>query len=117
MRTSPSDLSDRSAPCAAYVGRSKNGWPSCVSSNDREKAMGLPEAGVPTAESIDWSELDAVIARFEQSCWEGRWPTIDDYLPTAGSELERRILLREFVHIDLELRSRTGQVVSSSEYL
>src|SRR5262245_24411673 len=117
MRRSPGAWRGRSAPCGGCASRWRSVWRGCVSKGNWEGAMGLPERRPPGGGNVDWSALDGVIARFEQSCWDGCWPEIADYLSAARSEVERRVLLRELAHIELELRLLTGQPVSADEYL
>jgi serine/threonine protein kinase len=64
---------------------------------------------------VDWARLDPVIARFERACREEAWPEIDAFLPGSGPE--RRALLRELVHIELELRIEAGRAASARHYL
>jgi tetratricopeptide (TPR) repeat protein len=60
------------------------------------------------------SRREAIIARFEWSCWRGPWPSIDDYLPDGE---DRFPVLIELVHVDVELRRRFGEPVETNDYL
>src|SRR5262245_63392713 len=70
----------------------------------------------PTA-GPDWAPLDRAIARFEQACWQGASPRIEDYLLEFSAAAERLALLRELVHIDLELRWTSPHSLTAAEYL
>jgi tetratricopeptide (TPR) repeat protein len=79
-------------------------------------------ASAPTSKStlpvhaLDWSRLDATIARFESACWSGARPMIEDYLPSDPGP-EREALLRELVLVDQELRRKAGQGTPVEAYL
>src|SRR4051812_20422107 len=64
---------------------------------------------------LDWARLEPIIDRFEEACWRGPWPIIDDYLP--GDDRDRRALLVELVHADLEFRLKAGEPASARAYL
>ncbi len=59
--------------------------------------------------------LEEIVAQFEEACWSGRWPAIDDFLPPEGPG--RRTVLIELVHSDLELRLKEGRPASAEFYL
>jgi predicted ATPase len=70
---------------------------------------------VPSAPDKDWLALKDAIKRFEHA-WRGApRPEIDDYLP-AGNPLRSRVLT-ELVHIELELRLKSGEDARVEEYL
>jgi predicted ATPase len=71
-----------------------------------------PDTAPPTA---DWSALKDAVRSFEKGWRQGPRPAIDDYLP-ADLPLRRRVLI-ELVHIDLELRLKTGEHARVEEYL
>ncbi len=53
------------------------------------------------------SVLERVIERFEESWRQGKQPAIDDYLPEEA--VQRREVLIELVHVDLEVRTKGGE--------
>ena len=63
----------------------------------------------------DWSQCEALIKEFEVAWQAGRQPAIADFLPSGG-EL-RRALLIELVHVDLELRLKSGESARVEDYL
>ncbi|HET6328567.1 MAG TPA: protein kinase [Planctomycetaceae bacterium] len=76
----------------------------------------LPEAD--PAQSLlteSWMALKDAVKRFESDWRREPRPQIDDYLP-IGRPLRSRVLI-ELVHIDLELRSKAGELVRVEEYL
>ena len=65
--------------------------------------------------SKDAAELEVVVARFEAVCRQGQSPVIDAYLPQEP--VQRRAVLIELVHTDLECRLKAGQAPRVEEYL
>ena len=62
----------------------------------------------------DDAAREEIINRFEDAWSRGEQPTLDDYLPaTVDNRLE---LLAELVHVDLEYRLKSGDVVSAQSY-
>ncbi len=61
-----------------------------------------------------WTRLEAAIGHFEDAWRQGARPSLDDYL--AGAEEERRTLLVELVHADLECRLKIGEPARVEEY-
>ena len=62
--------------------------------------------------SNDWDQMQALVSRFEAAWRSGPQPVLDDYLPAASDQ--RRALLIELIHTDLELspegqRARPGR--------
>jgi hypothetical protein len=62
-----------------------------------------------------WERLEAILKRFEDAWKRGEQPTIKDYL--ALIEQDRRALLIELVHEDLEQRLQLGESVRVEAYL
>jgi WD40 repeat protein/Flp pilus assembly protein TadD len=62
-----------------------------------------------------WQRLDGLLDRFEAAWRRGEHSAFDEYLAQAGSE--RRILLVELVHAELELRLKAGEPAGVEEYL
>jgi tetratricopeptide (TPR) repeat protein len=62
-----------------------------------------------------WARLEQILNRFEDAWQRGERPALEDYL--AEVDAERAALLRELVHIDLELRRRAGEPAHSEDYL
>lgn len=62
-----------------------------------------------------WADLEKIIDRFEEAWRSGARPAIEDHLPTA--EPDRRAVLVELVHADLELRLESGEEVGVESYL
>jgi serine/threonine protein kinase len=67
----------------------------------------------PLAE--DWAVLKEAIRRFEHAWRQSPRPAIDDFLPES-QPLRTRLLI-ELVHIDLELRLKSGEPARVEEYL
>jgi hypothetical protein len=76
--------------------------------------MSLDQKPGPFLTDDDWSALKDAVLRFEGAWCQGSRPAIDDYLPAGGL---RQRLLTELVHIDLELRLKTGEAARAEEYL
>jgi predicted ATPase/tRNA A-37 threonylcarbamoyl transferase component Bud32 len=70
---------------------------------------------VLSASDSNWSQCEAIIQAFEQAWRLGVTPSISEYLPPTG-ELRSRLLV-ELVHVDLELRLKTGDNVRLERYL
>src|SRR5215204_5745329 len=62
-----------------------------------------------------WVRCEQLIRQFEQAWRVGPDPAIGDYLRVEGRE--RRALLVELVHIDLEFRIKSGQATRVESYL
>jgi predicted ATPase/predicted Ser/Thr protein kinase len=62
-----------------------------------------------------WSDCERLIKAFEEAWRHDRAPGIEDYLRADGPE--RRALLVELVHVDLEFRLKTGEGVRVETYL
>jgi serine/threonine protein kinase/formylglycine-generating enzyme required for sulfatase activity len=62
-----------------------------------------------------WLGFERVIKKFEDAWRDGREPTIAEFLP--ASEAERRPLLFELVHADVEIRLQAGQSPQIEAYL
>jgi tetratricopeptide (TPR) repeat protein len=62
-----------------------------------------------------WKEREALIGRFEAAWLAGQRPSIDAYLP-ANAE-DRRAVLVELAHADLECRLRAGEPARVEAYL
>jgi predicted ATPase/tRNA A-37 threonylcarbamoyl transferase component Bud32 len=71
----------------------------------------LASAGTDLA----WSQGEAVIKAFEDAWQAGAKPAIADFLPTDSAL--RRELLVELVHVDLELRLKSGDAARVEDYL
>src|SRR5262245_56935281 len=70
---------------------------------------------VPPLRTEDWLALKDTIKRFEHAWHQAHRPGIDEYLP-AGDPLRYRALI-ELVHIDLELRLKSGECARVEDYL
>jgi predicted Ser/Thr protein kinase len=70
---------------------------------------------LPSPHSEEWLALKDAVKGFEHAWRQGPRPAIDHYLPT-GDPLRGRVLI-ELVHIDLELRLKTGEAARVEEYL
>src|SRR4051794_18679940 len=64
-----------------------------------------------------WQRLDRILERFEDAWRRGEKPDLDAYLMQADGLSQRRALLVELVHEDLEYRLRAGESVRIEEYL
>ena len=62
-----------------------------------------------------WGRLECILQRFENAWNRGHRPALADYL--AAAEAERRLLLIELVHEDLEYRLRSGEAARVEMYL
>ena len=63
-----------------------------------------------------WSRLERVTDRFEASWRRGERPSIEDYLPDDAGE-DRRSILIELVHAELEFRLGAGEPARVEDYL
>src|SRR5689334_9250678 len=59
--------------------------------------------------------LEVAVRAFEDAWQQGKRPAIDAALPAPGPE--RRAVLIELIHVDLECRLRAGQPVRVEHYL
>ncbi len=59
--------------------------------------------------------LEQIIERFEQAWQGGQRPDLENFLPPFGPQ--RRLLLVELVHIDIEFRVRAGEAAALADYL
>src|SRR5262249_48762819 len=64
--------------------------------------------------STEKTELAQIVERFEAAWLRGEQPAIEDHLPEC--EAERRQLLIELVHIDLECRLKAREAVRVESY-
>src|SRR5262249_28123867 len=62
-----------------------------------------------------WSRCEGLIKSFEEAWRRGQAPAIRDYLNADGPE--RAALLIELVHVDLEFRLKSGEVVRLETYV
>jgi WD40 repeat protein len=83
-----------------------------MSSRSRTPRPNSPAAELP---GEAWERLEQVLHGFEAAWHGGRRPAIEDYLQGAGGE--RRALLVELVHAELELRLKAGQPARVEDYL
>jgi serine/threonine protein kinase len=77
----------------------------------------MAEVNEPLSEpsSETWAALQRLVSEFEDA-WQGeRPPAIDDFLPSGGEQ--RRLMLVELVHVDLERRLKAGESVRVETYL
>ncbi len=65
--------------------------------------------------SANWPRCEERIKEFEQAWQRGETPRLEDFL--AGEVAERRALLVELVHADLEFRLKSGSPVEIETYL
>src|SRR5438067_2310708 len=65
--------------------------------------------------SENWSELERIIKAFEDAWQRGERPSVDAFLPAGAAE--RRALLVELVHTDLECRIKAGEGIHVEVYL
>ncbi len=70
---------------------------------------------VPEVPSEVWNRLERVLDRFENAWNQGDRPALSDYLAAAATE--RRLLLIELIHEDLEYRIQTGEPARVEMYL
>src|SRR5580700_3886451 len=59
--------------------------------------------------------LEELIAQFEDAWQRGERPVLDNVLPVTGTD--RRTMLVELVHIDLEYRLKAGEAARIEDYL
>jgi tetratricopeptide (TPR) repeat protein/tRNA A-37 threonylcarbamoyl transferase component Bud32 len=62
-----------------------------------------------------WARLEPILDRFENAWKRGEPPALEDFLTYTGAE--RRALLIELVHEDLEYRLKAGEQVRVESYL
>jgi hypothetical protein len=65
--------------------------------------------------SAVWDRLERILEQFQAAWRAGGRPAIKDYL--AAADVERRALLVELIHEELELRLRAGEAVRVEDYL
>src|SRR5262245_40815355 len=65
--------------------------------------------------SPSWSRCEGLLKAFEEAWRRGPAPAVEDFLHADGPE--RRALLLELVHADLELRLRAGEPARVETYL
>src|SRR5262245_28198023 len=77
----------------------------------------MPETKSPPGRFSDaaWAELEDYIFRFEDAWERGERPAIEDHLPADPEQ--RRAVLVELVHADLEYRLDAGESVLVEHYL
>src|SRR5437868_12022741 len=63
----------------------------------------------------EWTVLEQFIHRFEDAWQDGRQPDIDAFLPPDAAQ--RRAVLPELIHADLEYRLKGGEAVRVETYL
>jgi serine/threonine protein kinase len=80
-----------------------------ISSARRGDARRLPSAV--------WAPLERTLERFEDAWRQGQRPDLDAYLAEAAGPAERRALLVELVHEDLEYRFQAGEAIRVEAYL
>jgi tetratricopeptide (TPR) repeat protein len=76
-------------------------------------AARLPD--LPDLPAAAWDRVERILERFEDAWQHGDRPALEDYL--AGFEAERRALLIELVHEDLEFRLQAGEPARVETYL
>jgi serine/threonine protein kinase/Leucine-rich repeat (LRR) protein len=71
----------------------------------------------PTGQLSDeaWANLERIVEHFERAWNQGQRPAIDDFLPADFAQ--RRLLLPELIHAELELRLKAGEPVGVETYL
>src|SRR4051812_43623001 len=62
-----------------------------------------------------WPRCEALLRAFEQAWSRGEAPSVADFLRADGPE--RRALLVELIHVDLEFRIKRGERVRVESYL
>jgi serine/threonine-protein kinase len=65
--------------------------------------------------SPDWQRWEPLLKVFDRAWQRGPRPAIEDYLPAGGAE--RRAVLIELVHADLEHRLKAGEAARVEDYL
>jgi hypothetical protein len=75
--------------------------------DESPRADGLP--------SEAWQRVEVVLRSFEDSWRRGGRPRLGDYLPASGPE--RRVLLAELAHEDLDYRLQAGEAARVEDYL
>ncbi len=70
-------------------------------------------AGQPA--SAAWAALQQIVLRFEDAWERGAPPNINDFLPADADQ--RRAVLIELVHVDLERRLAAGEAARVEQYL
>jgi hypothetical protein len=77
--------------------------------------MSAPSEWDDPSRSADWARREELIERFEAAWLGGRRPAIEDHLPSEPGD--RRAVLIELVHAELELRLRAGELARVEDYL
>jgi hypothetical protein len=74
----------------------------------------MPESK-PADGTIQWESLERILERFEDAWRAGERPALEEYLAQSGPD--RRALLIELVHEDLEYRIGAGEAARVEGYL
>src|SRR5262245_53394577 len=69
----------------------------------------------PDRASAVRSRHESLLERFEEACFRGERPRLDDYLPPEGAD--RRHTLVELIRIEMEMRLKTGEGARVESYL
>ena len=72
-----------------------------------------PLPGEPPSPAV--SQLERIVAAFEDAWQRGQRPAIDAALPSAATV--RRAVLVELIHADLEYRLKAGEAARVETYL
>jgi serine/threonine protein kinase len=81
----------------------------------RNPQIPAANGAIPEVPSEVWNRLERILDRFENAWNRGDRPALADYLASAATE--RRLLLIELAHEDLEYRIRTGERARVEMYL
>jgi tetratricopeptide (TPR) repeat protein len=89
-----------------------------MATSRRESSLHRPDS-LHLDPSINWERIERILDRFEDAWQRGERPSLDDYLSEASREAisERRALLIELVHEDLEYRIVNGEAARVEGYL
>jgi predicted Ser/Thr protein kinase len=74
----------------------------------------MPEDGSFLPQEV-WNRLEHILRRFDDAWKSGGRPALEEYL--AGWQAERRTLLVELIHEDIEHRLRAGEAARAEDYL
>jgi hypothetical protein len=77
--------------------------------------MGAADPSREPLSTQEQAQMESVVERFEQAWRSGQRPNLDQFLPEQPSQ--RRLLLAELVHVELELRLKADEWVRVEDYL
>jgi WD40 repeat protein len=82
-----------------------------MSTGSESSRRSFPAAALPTEA---WNRQEEALEHFENAWRRGERPVIENYLAAEGPE--RRAMLLELAHVELELRQKAGETARAQDY-